>query len=129
MIPRFFFPLLSPGRDKHRLPFQLLGMKTIPEAGLLSAGFHPPHIRQAPGIPPKAGSGQLPACVHPSGAACAPEPMDSCWGAAMGSSASGSGQGRRRMERGRRGGLPRAKRSARRAAGAGPAGPRGRDGI
>lgn len=79
--------------------------------------------------PSNRGGGHLPACLHPSRAACSPEPTGSWWGATTGSSADQSGQGRRRMERDREGGLPRAKCSARCAAGAGQAGPRGRDGI
>lgn len=54
--------------------------------------------------PSNGGSGQLPTCLHPSGAACTPEPMGSWWGPTTGSSADRSGQGRKRMERGREGG-------------------------
>lgn len=57
--------------------------------------------------PSNRGGGHLPACPHPSRAACSPEPTGSWWGATTGSSADQSGQGRRRMERDREGGSPK----------------------
>lgn len=130
-FPSAFFLLLSPARDPHQLQLQLLGAKAIPKAGLLFAGLC--HLRSGrPGISPchsrAASTGStLPPCLHPSRAARTPEPK--WWGATMSSGADWSCQGRRRMERGMEGGLPRAKCSTRRAAGAGQAGPQGKDGI
>lgn len=88
-FPSAFFLLLSPARDPHQLQLQLqlLGAKAMPKAGLLFAGLC--HLRSGrPGISPchsrAASTGStLPPCLHPSRAACTPEPK--WWGATMSS--------------------------------------------